>query len=326
MNTYACYIRDDRIRKKSSSGGIFYQLSSHILNLSGVVYGVTMSKDCYFAEFIRVETMEDLPLLMGSKYIQARIKDTYKKVKIDLENNKMVLFSGTGCQINGLKCFLQREYENLLCVDIVCHGVPSEKLWKNYVSYLEKKHGKLEAINFRYKENSTIKKNQMFVSKNEDPFMRMFLRDYCLRPSCYQCVIKDNKMSDITIADFWGIGDIVPEMNDGKGVSLVIARNTKGDSVFHSVEKDCVIKKVKYEDGIKRNPAEYQSAVRPSERNDFFKNLDELSTEEIINQYASDIPISLLGKIKQVIKKLFMIKSNSLNYGVLYNFRKDCED
>ena len=128
LNVYACYNRDDSTRIRSSSGGIFFLLADYILSYKGSVYGVSMSVDCYSAVFIRATSIADLRKIMGSKYLQAKVGDTYKRVQADLKDGRLVLFSGTGCQINGLKHFLGKEYYNLFCVDVICHGVPSPAL------------------------------------------------------------------------------------------------------------------------------------------------------------------------------------------------------
>lgn len=225
MKTYAAIYNNNEIRENSSSGGIFSALSENF----DVVYGVAMSEDCYGAEMIRVEG--DISPLRGSKYFQAKVGDAFKQVKKDLEEGRKVLFSGTGCQINGLSMFLGKEYPNLFLLDIICHGTPSPKLWREYAKYQEKKHGKLESVNFRCKDDSWIdfgmKENQLYISKDTDSFMRMFLRNYCLRPACYECHAKRYKKSDMTIADFWGIENVAPEMNDGKGTSLIITVTAK---------------------------------------------------------------------------------------------------
>ena len=155
VKAYACYLKDDNKRMNSSSGAVFSALSSYIFSVNGVVYGVAMADDCCSAVFISVTDEEGLKKLRGSKYLQAKIGDTYKNVKKDLLDGKTVLFTGTGCQINGLKNFLQKDYNNLICVDVICHGVPSPELWRKYVYYQEKKNkGKLEYVNFRCKDES----------------------------------------------------------------------------------------------------------------------------------------------------------------------------
>lgn len=316
INTYAAYSKDEKLRLSSSSGAIFSLLAEQVLHQAGAVYGVAMSQDCRAAEFVRVDKQDALSKLKGSKYLQAKMGDTYRQVRSDLESGLIVLFSGTGCQINGLKGFLGKKYENLYCVDVICHGVPSPKLWKEYVQYIETEtNAKLINVNFRSKDKGwldfgikTIDANHkaMFISKNIDPYMMMFLRDYCLRPSCYECVAKQHKRSDLTIADFWGINNILPEMNDGKGVSLVIVRTNKGSKLFNRIESDIVSKKVSYEDGIMANPAEYRSAKRPSERSYFFDDMDAMSFKELKNKYAVPTPVSLKCKIKKTIKNVLL--------------------
>ena len=149
---YACYNKDKDVRLSSSSGAVFSSLAEYVFNRNGVVYGVAMSEDCYSAEFIAVSDKSKLIKLRGSKYLQAKVGDTFKKVKVELKAGKLVLFTGTGCQVNGLKKFLGKDYDNLICMDVICHGAPSPALWREYVQYQEKKSGgKLKGINFRYK-------------------------------------------------------------------------------------------------------------------------------------------------------------------------------
>lgn len=321
IKTYACSLKDDEIRMSSSSGAVFSALASYVLSKKGVVYGVTMSEDCYFAEFISVTDEKDLIKLRGSKYLQAKVGNTYKLIRSDLLDGKNVLFTGTGCQINGLKYYLRKDYDNLICVDVICHGVPSPALWKNYVLYQEEKNGgKLKYVNFRCKdqgwtdfgmkeEMATIPENQMsqsFISKNTDPYMQMFLRDYCLRPSCYECPAKIVKMSDISIADFWGIQKVAPELNDEKGASLVLIRTIKGKDVFDKILKQFKYREVSYKDGVSGNKAEYRSAIRPSQRDSFFVDMENLSFEDLSKIYAAPIKVSVKTRIKRKIKKIIM--------------------
>ena len=329
MKTYAGIYNNNEIRENSSSGGIFSALADKF----DVVYGVAMTNDWYGAEIIRVEG--DISPLRGSKYFQAKVGDTFKQVKKDLEDGRKVLFSGTGCQINGLTMLLGKEYPNLFLLDIICHGTPSPKLWREYAKYQEKKHGKLESVNFRCKDDSWIdfgiKENQIYISKDTDPFMCMFLRNYCLRPACYDCHAKHYKKSDMTIADFWGIENVAPEMNDGRGTSLVITRTEKGQELFDSIKSELKWKEVSYEDGVKGNPSEYSSVARPQQRETFFEDLDQLPFEEMEKKYAADIKVSLarkvMRKIKRTIKKILrgvpQIKQRTnADYGMLLTFKK----
>lgn len=302
MKTYAAICNKKEVRETSSSGGIFSALADRF----EVVYGVAMTEDCYGAEMIRVEG--DILPLRGSKYFQAKVGDVFKCVREDLLEEKNVLFSGTGCQINGLKCYLGKEYEGLVCVDVVCHGTPSPKLWREYAEYQENKHGKLTSVNFRCKDDSWtdfgMKENQLYISKDRDSFMRMFLRNYCLRPACYECHAKQYKRADLTIADFWGIESVAPEMNDGRGTSLVITRTEKGQNLFDSIKNEIKWKEVSYEDGVKGNPAEFSSVERPGQRDTFFTDLESLPFEDMEKKYASDIKVSFRRKVKNIAKKI----------------------
>lgn len=300
MKSYAAYF-DHEIRKHSSSGGVFSLIASYY----DVVYGVAMTEDCHGAEFRRITG--DISPLRGSKYFQAKVGDTFRQVKKDLEDGKTVLFTGTGCQVNGLRMFLQKEYTNLLIIDVICHGTPSPKLWDIYASYREQQSGrKLETVNFRCKDHGWadygMKENQLYISKEKDPFMQMFLRDYCLRPACYQCHAKDMKLSDMTLADFWGIESVAPEMNDGKGISLVIIRTEKGQEIFEIAKQQLKWKEVSYEEGVTFNPAEYRSPVRPEMRDTFYHDLTSISFPEIAKKYASPEIVPRSVRLKRIIK------------------------
>ena len=314
---YACFNKDKDVRLSSSSGAVFSSLAEYVLNKNGIVYGVTMSEDCYSAEFIAVKNKKELTKLRGSKYLQAKVRDAFKRVKEDLQSDKIVLFTGTSCQINGLKHFLGKDYKNLICVDVICHGAPSPALWREYAQYQEKKmRGKLKSINFRCKDDSwadfgmkevikSIPKNKMkkyFISKDNDSYMRMFLQDYCLRPSCYECTAKKVKMSDLTIADFWGINNVAPDMDDGLGTSLVLIRTAKGNELFESANRNMKMKEVSYEDGVKGNPAEYKSCARPSQRDKFFEDMRTMGFDDLKEKYAVPIQYSLKIRVKRKIK------------------------
>lgn len=317
LEAYACYNKNLDVRLSSSSGAIFTALAENILENNGIVYGVAMTEDCYGAEFIRVEDKQSLNKLRGSKYLQAKVGYAYKNVKNDLLAGRRVLFSGTGCQVNGLKNFLGKNYDNLLCVDVICHGAPSPALWKVYVKHLEiKNQGKLKNVNFRCKDDSwndfgmkevfvdILQSNKLYISKDKDTFMQMFLRDYCLRPSCYECVAKKIKKSDLTIADFWGIGDVAPEMNDGVGTSLVLIRTSKGSDFFEKISACLELKTVSYQDAVKYNPSEYKSCVRPVQRNSFFHDMHSLSFESFEKKYVAPIKTSSIAKIKNLTKRI----------------------
>ena len=316
---YAGYNMNQDVRLSSSSGAVFSLIAENVLSHNGTVYGVKMSDDCYLAEFTRVTDIAGLVWLRGSKYLQAKVGNTYKQIKDDLLAGKQVLFSGTGCQVNGLKSFLGKVYDNLLCVDVICHGAPSPALWKKYAEYQEKKNGgKLKGINFRCKDDSWMdfgmkevlaeipqtEAKQLYISKDKDAYMQMFLRDYCLRPSCYDCVAKSVKMADLTIADFWGINDVAPEMNDGNGTSLILVRTDKGMKMFNTISSNLKLKEVAYKDGVRSNPAEYRSSRRPPQRDTFFIDMQSMRFEELERKYAVPLKVTLKSRIKRKIKEI----------------------
>lgn len=328
MVVYAAYAKDQLLRLASSSGAVFSLLAEQILSNDGVVYGVTLSLDCKSAEFVRIDHADELFKLRGSKYLEAKVGDTYKHVREDLESGMNVLFSGVGCQINGLKAFLNGVYDNLICVDVICHGVPSSELWRRYTGYMEKQNGaELVSVNFRCKENSwqnfgmrELDKNrkELFIPKDKDSFMQMFLRNYCLRPSCYECNAKKVKMSEITIGDFWGIERIAPEMDDNKGTSLMIIRNEKGIELFRQISDKLVYKEVSYEEAVRGNSCEYMSVARPKERDTFFQDMNTLEFNILQQKYAAPIPDAFTQKANKKIKKVF------LKICKWYYFIKDC--
>ncbi len=313
MKTYAAIYRNE-IREKSSSGGVFSVFASQF----DVVYGVAMTDDCYEAEMIRVE--QDISPLRGSKYVQAKLGDSFKRAREDLCQGKNVLFSGTGCQINGLINFLGKEYDNLICVDVVCHGVPSPKLWRGYVEFQENKHGKLKEINFRAKEENWkkygMKENQLYIPRGKDPFMNMFLDDFCLRPSCYNCRAKQHRLSDISIADFWGIENLAPEMDDGMGTSLIIVRTERGQKLFDNIKRKLDWKEMDYSIAVRENPAEYCSVQRPPQRESFFSDLQSHSFNYMIKKYAPDtkriVIRTLWRRIKSFMKKMSWGRNNKI--------------
>lgn len=181
----------------------------------------------------KAETIAELSKFRGSKYVQSDINTTYKQAELFLKKGIKVLFSGTPCQINGLLNYLRKEYDNLLLVDFICHGTPSPLIWNNYVKNKEKDFQSTpQKISFRDKNYGWKKFSISFSFKNdtkylkdlnEDIFMKGFLSDLYLKPSCYTCnAHREHRASDITLADFWGIQNVLPELDDDKGTSLVI--------------------------------------------------------------------------------------------------------
>lgn len=308
MKTYAGYCTKE-IRENSSSGGVFSVLACYVIKKGGVVYGVRMSEDYYLASYMRADDEEGLIKQLGSKYIQASLGETFHKVKKDLDNKRIVLFSGTACQINGLKGFLNKDYANLICVDIICHGVPSKKLWKQYLINREKQIGKCRYLNFRSKDqgwyNSGVKENEIYTKQKENIYMNLFLADICLRPSCYACKCKKNKLSDFTLGDLWGVDKVAPELNDDKGLSVIFLRTSKAEQIFKAIKKQLVCKEITYEQAILDNPAEFESVKMPIARIHFYDDLKLMSFNKFVKKYLETTMYwKIRGKIKRKLRRL----------------------
>lgn len=312
---YAGMNKDEQIRIKSSSGGIFSILAEYIIKNNGIVYGASFDEN-FSVKHKRILYCTDLDLLRGSKYVQSAIDDIYKQVKNDLESNKPVLFTGTPCQVEGLRSYLKKEYVNLITMDFICHGVPSPLVWKKYLEEMKKsKQENIKNIYFRNKDigwkNFSLK--IIFDEKiysntlNNDLFMKGFLQDVYLRPSCYDCKFKKiNRISDITVADFWGIENVLPKMDDDKGTSLIVVHSEKGKQLFDELSEKMMVNEVNLNEAIKYNSSMITSVKYNKKRKNFFMELN--SREDLIDLLSRytriSFSIKLKNKIKMEIKKL----------------------
>ena len=291
---YACKNNNEKIRMESSSGGVFTLIASWIINSGGVVYGVAFNEK-FETEHVRIDQIEDLSKLRGSKYIQSKIGSTMKEARKDLLEGRKVLFTGTPCQIEGIQTFLGKDYDNLYLQDLICHGVPSKKIFEKYMQYQQEKNGEIEKFSFRNKENKgwnnyqvhiVGKSKEEYIDHSKDSFMNFFLTDIALRESCYQCNFKKKyRNSDITLADFWGINEVCPEMNDEKGTSLVIVNSEKGKKLFEQIENQLMKKEVLLDEAICHNKSMIKSVPLNEKREELLKNIDRMDYEELVSQY-----------------------------------------
>ena len=278
-----------------------------MLNSGGVVFGSRYDKD-FNVIHDYIEDVNELYKLRGSKYLQSIIGENFKIAKEFLEQGILVLFSGTPCQIDGLIKFLGKEYKNLITVDIICHGVPSKKVWNSYREYMNIK-GDISSVNFRDKsigwEEYSIKieyKNKPTFSQlaKDNLYMIGFVNDFYLRPSCYDCKSKGiNRASDITLGDFWGINNILPELNDKKGTSIVLIQSQKGENLFNQIKPNIIFKETEINDVIKYNKSIVESAVKSEKRERFFKYINNFKFNQAIDLSMED---SKIGTIKKYIK------------------------
>ena len=277
LRTLVAKNKNEEIRKASSSGGIFTLYAEKTIKKGGIVYGAIFNEK-WEVRHSAVETIEGLNRLRGSKYVQSKIGNCYQEAEKRLKEGREVLFTGTPCQIAGLKRYLRKEYKNLTTIDVVCHGVPSPRVWREYLKERCQELGisinDIKEISFRDKVvgwkrfSLSLKTDTLYTYKplDNDTFMRCFLNDLCLRPSCYTCPARKGKSgSDITLADLWGCQEICPDLDDDKGLSLVLVRNAQKEI------KLPFCKDIEYSEALKHNPAIENSAIKPNKRDKFFK-------------------------------------------------------
>lgn len=299
-------------RKQSSSGGIFSAIAEFVIAQGGIVFGAAFSEDLQVMH-ISAENTNELARLRGSKYVSSYFGDVFLQVLKQLQSGRMVLFSGTPCQVEGLLSFLKQPYDNLLTVDLVCHGVPSAKVLKEYLKYQEQRSGsKIQSVSFRSKDTGW-KRFSMKITfddgsvhsapMRDDPYLHAFLDNLCLRPSCHDCAFKSaNRNSDITLADFWGIQDIMPEEDDDMGTSLVFVHSEKGQNVLECLRDDVSMKETDAEMAIAHNSAMVKSVSAHHFRQYFFhmlgkKRFDKLVTNCFEPSYAVRLNRMALIKI-----------------------------
>ena len=319
---YAVKNTNDKVRLKSSSGGSFTLLAEQIISEGGVVFGARFNEHWEVVHDY-TETMEGLEPFRGSKYVQSIIGDSFFKAKQFLNNGRKVLFSGTPCQIAGLKKYLRKEYSNLLTVDIICHGVPSSLVWEKYkkeiVEHANPNNNpldliKLYGINFRDKTkgwrdyhciysvvNTNINKVINITNKHiQDPYMRLFIANYSLRPSCYHCPAKSGRSgSDITLGDCWGIKRIEKVFDDNIGVGVCVINE---DNYL----KDIILLKSKnlllpYNYLNQHNRSYYNSSIRPARRQEFFEKMESVESVMLLAQEFAPIKGRVLSFAEKAI-------------------------
>lgn len=237
--------KDEKVRYSSSSGGVFSVLAQYVLSRGGVVYGAG------YDGAMRVihkgaENKQQLQQIKRTKYVQSNMKGIYRKIEKNLKENRWVLFTGTPCQAAALMRYLNRNYERLIVVDLICYGVPSPGIWKDYVNYLERVHrGKMTDFSFRDKRNRDnghtcsyiIGGKEYAISHSQSIYFIIYFKNYMLRPSCHSCrFCMVNRKSDFTIGDFWGIENVRQEMDDGMGTSVVIAHSGKARDIWNEIK------------------------------------------------------------------------------------------
>ncbi len=309
---YAAMHKDSVIRENSSSGGIFTAIATYVLKEGGVVFGAAFD-EAFNVVHTYVEDIENLYKLRGSKYVQSTIGNSYQQAEDFLKQGRVVLFTGTPCQIGGLHAYLGKSYEHLITQDIICHGVPSPMVWQKYIEYRRAavNGAKPRRIAFRTKNEGWKRYSVSFSFDNDteyrqtldkDPMMQIFLKNLSLRKSCYHCAYKTKtRQSDITLADFWGIEKIHPEMDDDKGTSLMIIQTQKGMDILDKLKNNLTLKQTDFERAILYNSAMTKSVEQPRERTAFFETLTKDGFVGVNKKY---LRVSFFKKCKKLLSKI----------------------
>jgi coenzyme F420-reducing hydrogenase beta subunit len=288
----------DDVRLSSSSGGVFTVLAENVLRRGGIVVGCAMTADCYAAEHVVVNDTQMLSVFRGAKYVQSRADQVFPTVREALKSGKYVLFSGTPCQVAGLRSYISgMDEERLITVDLVCHGAPSPLVWERYVKHWESEKGsKVVSVHFRDKQQGWEKYSLVLQFENgeeyrslcsKDLYCKGFVSDYFLRRSCYHCHAKGERhASDITLGDFWGINHISEDMNDGKGTSLVLVNSEKGERFFQDIQDQLVWKSVNEQSALQYNPSYSHSSDRLVYRHYFMRSIQRRSICKQLKAYC----------------------------------------
>jgi len=329
LSVYAAKAKDDGLRFKSASGGVFSLLARQIFKKGGIVYGAAIRQNDLMVYHCAAENEDDLEKLRSSKYVQSDLGNVYREVKAQLAENRQVMFTGTPCQIAGLRAYLKNEYENLLCVDLICHAVPSPLAWKKYLSDRARDLGGCSCaperffdyrrISFRCK-NSGWKNYLMSLGyaageTYESPFdrnrfMRGFLSELINRSSCHQCSFRELRSgSDITISDYWRVHEKFPEMDDDRGTSLVLVHTAKGRDVYATISSQLVEKESDFADATRVNPQLLYNVPAQRNRKLFF--------------ILVRIPfVRFEWLVEKLTTRSWLSRANSLRFRILSMLRK----
>lgn len=298
QQVYAAWSKNKKVRKRSSSGGVFSLLAEALLGDGGVIAGVKWTGN-FNAKHCVIEKTADLPLLNGSKYVQSNTADIYSKIKSLLDGGRKVLFSGTPCQNHALKMFLGKEYNSLYQIDLVCHGVPSYEMLRRYLSERSNGSKTVSEVRLRYKnpywdycfvrvdftDGTYYKKYTV-----DDSYFTIFNLGYSLRERCRHCKYTNtNRYGDITLADFWGYRPDNFKMRDfNKGTSLILINSEKGQTLFDSIDKNLICEKRTIDQAIKGNKALIMPFSPPqNDVNDFWIDYEKgMAVEELCKKYV----------------------------------------
>lgn len=309
QKVYICKSKSNEILYGSSSGGAFYSLAKYVIANGGSVYGAAWTEQLTVSH-IRVSSVDDIKLIMKSKYVQSDISSSFSMIEKDLSNGLLVLFSGTPCQVSAIKKVFGK-YKNLLLVDIVCHGVPNARFFKDYCRFFEeKKHGKITQYCFREKNSIlgnyatcvTTERKKYIKTWRDLSYSYLFMNGYISRESCYNCkyACKD-RVGDITLGDFWGAHIFHPDFDTKGGASLLMINNENGLTFFDKIRNDLLTEQSSYENAAKNNPQIAHPSDRPEGRDDVFDEWRRNGYSAVYSIYRKNVKFSWKDMLKGVI-------------------------
>ena len=316
---YAVKNKNEDQRLNSTSGGMFWLLSEYVIQNDGVVIGAVYDEN-YNVKHTMATCLNDLKDMQGAKYIQSEIGNIYRRALQELKKERWVLFSGTPCQCAGIKKFIGKEYSKLVLVDLVCHGVPSYKVWEKYVnSRAAKENNGMRPLRInmrskisgwsRYMYSSEFDYGNgkvTYISFNEDPFLQAFTKDLCLRNSCSSCSEKGvERCADFTLGDYWGVWDQYPEWDDNKGISLVMVHSDKAKKIMSDIKDKIEYFEISKNEACSKNGSICYSAINNIHKEEFLRRIEKEDISSVLDDYIlCDVrKESIFGKIQRTCRR-----------------------
>lgn len=309
LAAYALRNRDEEVLKNSSSGGCFSVLANYVIRKGGTVYGAAYSKDMR-VNHIRIDSFEELYILRGAKYSQSDLRGVYKKVREDLQDKKLVLFTGTPCQVDGLNKYLRQSWDNLITTDVICHSIPSPQVFKRYKELLESEfHKSIVGINMKDKTYGwgidCVKYFFADGSECTNPpkypnWVSMFESGLFTRESCFDCQYTNlDRPSDFTIGDFWDFNNNRPDIRSNKGTSVVLLNTEKAIHLFEAIKSKADIWGITREDFIQ--PRLVSCSIKPQKYDSFWDDYFKYDFKKVVKKY---FVISIVKRIIGIIKRM----------------------
>lgn len=302
--------KDKEICRQSTAGGAFTLIAEYIIKYNGIVYGAMFDSE-FNVKHMAVNNCNDLYKFRNSKYVQSSLGDTYQLVKEELLNDRLVCFSGTPCQIEGLRGFLSKEYKNLVLVDVVCRAVPSPGVWRRYLAAKREKYGNIKEIRFRDKTLGYQYSTMVMETDNgvlfrdgieSHPWLRMFFSGMIIRPSCTKCCFRDSKrISDFTIWDCFNSYQVDKSFDEDIGTTKMLIHSEKGERIWNEIKEACKYKEVSPEIIIKGVREMSSSPIVNERKKEFFEDYENMDMEILINKY---FPCTWKVKFKKYMRHI----------------------